>query len=51
FELTEEVAKYLVHHASRNMYDLCLMLERLDKASLMAQRKVTIPFIKQEMGW
>mgnify|MGYP005986694655 FL=1 len=51
FELTEEVAKYLVHHASRNMSDLCLMLERLDKASLMAQRKVTIPFIKQEMGW
>ena len=50
-ELAEDVAKYLVHHASRSMNDLCLMLERLDKASLMAQRKVTIPFIKQEMGW
>ncbi|SIS75948.1 DnaA regulatory inactivator Hda [Neptunomonas antarctica] len=50
-ELPEEVAKYLVHHASRSMNDLCLMLDRLDKASLRAQRKVTIPFIKQEMGW
>ena len=50
-QLPEDVAKYLVHHASRSMNDLCLMLERLDKASLMAQRKVTIPFIKQEMGW
>lgn len=51
FELTDDVAKYLVHHASRNMSDLCIMLERLDRASLTAQRKVTIPFIKQEMGW
>ena len=50
-ELAEDVARYLVHHASRSMNDLCLMLDRLDKASLMAQRKVTIPFIKQEMGW
>ncbi|MGY8869330.1 MAG: DnaA regulatory inactivator Hda [Pseudomonadales bacterium] len=50
-DLAEDVARYLVHHASRDMNDLCLMLDRLDKASLMAQRKVTIPFIKQEMGW
>lgn len=50
-QLPEDVAKYLVHHASRKMSDLSLMLDRLDKASLSAQRKVTIPFIKQEMGW
>jgi DnaA family protein len=51
FDLSDEAARYLVHHASRNMKDLCRMLERLDQASLTAQRKVTIPFIKQEMGW
>lgn len=51
FKLPDDVAKYLVHHASRSMNDLCQMLDHLDKASLSAQRKVTIPFIKQEMGW
>lgn len=51
FSLPEDVAKYMVHHDSRSMADLCLTLDRLDKASLLAQRKVTIPFIKQEMGW
>lgn len=51
FELPEDVARYMVHHDSRSMVDLCLTLERLDQASLTAQRKVTIPFIKQEMGW
>ncbi len=51
FSLPEDVAKYMVHHDSRSMSDLCLTLDRLDKASLLAQRKVTIPFIKQEMGW
>lgn len=51
FELPDEVAKYLVHHSGRSMSQLCDKLEYLDKASLMAKRKVTIPFIKSEMGW
>jgi DnaA family protein len=27
------------------------MLERLDQASLQARRKLTIPFVKEIMGW
>lgn len=51
FQLSSEVVRYLIHHASRDMGDLFELLERLDRASLSAKRKITIPFIKQEMGW
>ena len=27
------------------------LLERLDQASLQAQRKLTIPFLKETLGW
>lgn len=49
--LAEDSLRYLIHHASRDMGDLLELLERLDRASLSAKRKVTIPFIKQVMGW
>lgn len=44
--LSEEVANYLIHHYSRNMRDLVCVLEKLDQASLVAKRKLTIPFVK-----
>lgn len=47
---SDEVARYLLHHASRNMNDLTQLLDELDKASLSAKRKVTIPFIKEVIG-
>lgn len=49
-KFSDEVARYLMHHASRNMNDLARLLEELDKASLSAKRKVTIPFIKEVIG-
>ena len=27
------------------------LLDELDKASLQAQRKLTIPFLKETLGW
>ncbi|MEH6577853.1 MAG: DnaA regulatory inactivator Hda [Amphritea sp.] len=51
FELTEEVARFLIHRASRDMGDLFSVLDKLDSASLSAKRKVTIPFVKQVMSW
>lgn len=48
--LSNDVARYLMHHASRNMSDLTQLLDELDKASLSAKRKVTIPFIKEVIG-
>lgn len=50
FELPEEVARYILHRAPRDTGALFAMLEQLDRASLMAQRKITIPFVKQVLG-
>jgi DnaA family protein len=44
--LTDEVAKYLLSHLSREMSHLILALGELDEASIREQRKITIPFIK-----
>ncbi|GAB2604478.1 DnaA regulatory inactivator Hda [Nitrincola alkalisediminis] len=51
FELSQEVLRYLLHHGSRDMAHLLSVLEKLDHASLSAQRRITIPFVKQVMGW
>jgi DnaA family protein len=44
--LSDEVAKYLLSHLSREMSDLISALGELDEASIREQRKITIPFIK-----
>jgi DnaA-homolog protein len=49
-QIASAPAKYLLNHFSRNMTTLVKLLENLDKASLSAQRKLTIPFIKQALG-
>jgi DnaA family protein len=36
-----------LNRASRDMNSLWGLLDRLDQASLSAQRKLTIPFLKQ----
>jgi DnaA family protein len=50
FELTNHVGQFLINRCSRNMHDLYELLDVLDKASLQAQRKITIPFIKDILG-
>ncbi len=50
FELPTEVAQYILNHQSRNMRDLFASLDVLDKASMVAQRKLTIPFVKSILG-
>ena len=47
FELTDEVGFFLLNHYNRDFKFLLEMLAKLDKASLSAKRKITIPFIKQ----
>lgn len=47
---SDDVARYILHHSSRNMNDLARFLDKLDRASLSAKRKVTIPFIKEVLG-
>ncbi|OGT35936.1 MAG: DnaA regulatory inactivator Hda [Gammaproteobacteria bacterium RIFCSPHIGHO2_12_FULL_37_14] len=45
--LSDEVGKYILTHCPRQMNTLFAALEALDKASLAAQRRLTIPFIKE----
>lgn len=44
--LSEEVGKYILNHCPRHMSTLFAAFDALDKASLAAQRKLTIPFVK-----
>jgi DnaA family protein len=44
--LSEEVASYFIHHHSRKMSDLMMLLEKCDTFSLITKRKITIPFVK-----
>jgi DnaA family protein len=46
-ELPEETANYLVTRFPRDLRTLCGLLDTLDTASLAAQRRLTVPFIKQ----
>jgi DnaA family protein len=48
--LTQPVAEYLINHWPRDFRSLITALEKLDTASLIEQRKLTIPFVKKVMG-
>ena len=45
--LPDDVADYLLKRCPRDMNSLFTLLETLDEASLVAQRKLTIPFVRQ----
>lgn len=44
--LLDEVGKFILNHCPRHMSTLFAALDTLDKVSLAAQRKLTIPFVK-----
>lgn len=44
--LREDTALFMVQRLGRDLVSLIDCLERLDKASIAAQRKLTIPFVK-----
>lgn len=49
-QLTAEVAVYLLRRMPRDMTALYTLLERLDQASLVAKRSLTIPFVRQVLN-
>lgn len=49
--LTQESAHYILNRAGRSVQELMRVMSYLDRQSLSANRKLTIPFIKQVMGW
>ena len=46
FELPDDTAHFLLRRQQRDMHTLCATLDALDTASLVAQRKLTLPFVK-----
>ena len=44
--LPKEVGKFILTHCPRHMSTLFAALDALDKASLAAQRRLTVPFVK-----
>jgi DnaA family protein len=49
--LSDEVANYLVMRAPRGLDPLLELLDRLDRASLVEKRALSIPFVKRTLGW
>ncbi len=47
FEIAPQAGRFLLTHYDRDPASLWALLEKLDKASLAAKRKLTIPFLKQ----
>lgn len=49
FDLPDGTVNYLLRHGSRDLHHLFGILEELDNASLVEQRKITIPFVKEHI--
>ncbi|NLY12022.1 MAG: DnaA regulatory inactivator Hda [Gammaproteobacteria bacterium] len=49
--LSDEVGRFILARSVRSMTVLFDTLEQLDHASFQAQRKLTIPFLKEALGW
>jgi DnaA family protein len=49
-ELSDEVARYLLNRQQRDVRALVSLLDLLDKASMIHQRRLTIPFVKDVLA-
>jgi len=49
-EMPDETGRYLMRRLPRDMPVLFDLLDQLDEASLVAQRKLTVPFVKSVLG-
>jgi DnaA family protein len=49
-ELPTESAGYLLNRSARDMASLYALLDKLDAEAMIAQRRLTIPFVKEVLG-
>ncbi len=47
FDMPEDVARYILSRYPRDLHSLFDLLDRIDRATLAEQRRVTIPFLRQ----
>ncbi|QLF92165.1 DnaA regulatory inactivator Hda [Pseudomonas sp. ABC1] len=50
-DLPDDVGRFILTRGDRSMSALFELLDRLDQASLQAQRRLTIPFLKETLHW
>ncbi len=50
FEIPPNVAKFLLTHYTSDLPSIWKLLNKIEQATLVAQRKLTIPFLKQIMN-
>lgn len=50
FDLPDETSRWLQRHYPRDMRKLYELLDTLDEAALVAQRRLTVPFIREVLG-
>ena len=48
--LEEAALDWLLTRTDRDLGALVALLDRLDRASLAAQRRITVPFLRQTLG-
>ena len=46
-ELPDDTLSYLTRRAPRDFAALCRLLDELDTEALAAQRRLTVPFVRQ----
>ncbi len=49
-ELPADCARWLLRRARRDMHSLSELADRLDRLSLSAQRRLTVPFLREVLG-
>jgi DnaA family protein len=49
-ELPDDTVAFLLRRLPRDMHSLCAFIDALDEASLVAQRRLTIPFVREMLG-
>ncbi len=50
-QLEEGVLQFILNRSHRSTGSLLAILERLDRASMAARRRLTVPFVKEVCGW
>ncbi len=48
--LEDQALEWLLKRADRDLFSLTTLLDALDRASLSAQRRITVPFLRQTLG-
>jgi DnaA family protein len=51
FLLDDDVSAFILKRSGRDLSDLLTVLDKLDQASLIEKRKLTVPFVKKILNW